>query len=408
MLVSEVRREALADGRFELSANVRLEDGSSFGPWIRVPGVFGGPAADDASPFLVALLPLCMRRREPLEVRAYVSARLLGAVHRLQEILWSFWPDLLDPVPVHATGRAVPPGPIATASFFTRGMDSWYTVLTADEERGSRPPLSHLVYVPSADIWDADRAQEDLRRIAAAADRAGLPLLAAETNLRELAEPILGWDEYHGAFLAACGLTLGPSHLLIPSTGSDGELVPIGSHPLLDPLWSTERTSIINHGDAIRLVKARVVAGSPAALATLRVCWMEAENCGRCSKCLYAMSVLDVVGALRDCETFPDTLDPRALASVTAGGLGRQQWPIVASRFSRDADGRARRLATELALLRRRANELAAECESLERLLEDREAVDRAIPGMHAKLRTALKKGRKAADRISGFPAPLR
>ena len=52
---------------------------------------------------------------------------------------------------------------------------------------------------------------------------------------------------YHGAGLAAIGLSLAAAfrRILIPSTHTFRHLFAWGSHSLLDPLWSTERTEIV-------------------------------------------------------------------------------------------------------------------------------------------------------------------
>jgi hypothetical protein len=101
-----------------------------------------------------------------------------------------------------------------------------------------------------------------------------------------------------------------------------------GTHPGLDPLWSTETLEFV-HDSALRgrLPKIALVATNPVARRTLRVCWHnpdDAYNCGRCEKCLRTMAGLVLHEALDQVETLPPRLDPEAFGSmvVTPAQLG--------------------------------------------------------------------------------------
>jgi hypothetical protein len=81
--------------------------------------------------------------------------------------------------------------------------------------------------------------------------------------------------QYQGAALASVGLLF--QHLfhkvLIPATFSYSDLPPWGSHPLLDPLWSTEVTDFEHDGaEAMRVDKAAYVSRHETAMTWLRVC----------------------------------------------------------------------------------------------------------------------------------------
>jgi hypothetical protein len=72
----------------------------------------------------------------------------------------------------------------------------------------------------------------------------------------------VGWKLYHGAALAAVALLFQDrlGKILIPPTYSYADLLPWGSHPLLDPLWSTEQTTIEHEGcEATRVEKAAYI-----------------------------------------------------------------------------------------------------------------------------------------------------
>ncbi len=148
------------------------------------------------------------------------------------------------------------------------------------------------------------------------------PLIEVETNLKGLLIRHAPWEYAHGALLAAVALLLSPQFARIYVAASDAYgmavKLPWGSHPLLDPLWSTELTTIIHDGcEAIRIEKVARIAHSDIALRWLRTCWENPNgeyNCGRCGKCLRTMAALRLAGALDRCKTFDRPLDLAALA----------------------------------------------------------------------------------------------
>jgi hypothetical protein len=89
---------------------------------------------------------------------------------------------------------------------------------------------------------------------------------------------------------------------------------PCGSHPALDPLWSTEQLSVIyDGGDTGRRAKIDFISDDPLALETLRICYQDPPtvyNCGRCWKCLSTMIGLELSGALERCTRLPRKVDP--------------------------------------------------------------------------------------------------
>jgi hypothetical protein len=102
-----------------------------------------------------------------------------------------------------------------------------------------------------------------------------------------------------------------------------GDLVPHGTHPLIDPYYSSSDLQI--HHDSnrpTRLEKVRLVADWPAALQVLNVCVRNQPpeglmNCGTCPKCLRTMTELLICGRLHEAVTFPaDDVDPAAIRSV--------------------------------------------------------------------------------------------
>jgi hypothetical protein len=161
----------------------------------------------------------------------------------------------------------------------------------------------------------------------------GTTLLPVVTNVRREGGLLASWPMLHGAAMASIVLALGSAfrRMLIAASTTYDKLYPWGSHPVLDPLWSTEAVAFVHDGCELNTIdKTRVVAESPLALATLRPCASGAYNCGVCLKCLRTMLDLTLCGQLEACQTLPHTIDPAALrAALRPGG------PVHVADFTR-------------------------------------------------------------------------
>jgi hypothetical protein len=282
--------------------------------------VDGAAVAAGPEPFLAASLLLAMRAGEPLAVAEPVSPRLLAGVARLQDI-FHVWDRRFRRIEIRAAaagGAAQSAGTRGVACFFSGGVDSFYSVLKHAEA------LAALVFCVG---WDPPAEDPARRRTAAAAVRAaaaalGKPLVTVETNLHAEREGVVSWRLYHGAALASVALLLAPAfrRVLIPASHSYADLLPLGSHPLVDPLWSTEATEIVHDGcEATRVERVARIARSPIALRWLRVCGearADGLNCGECEKCVRTMVGLRLAGALDRCPTFARPLDLEAVARL--------------------------------------------------------------------------------------------
>ena len=293
--------------------------GAAHSLWYRLPGVVEAPPADA---FLAAALLPAMQEGERLDLAGPVSPRLLAAMSTIQDVFHAWNPDWRK-IPVGAPlGEVDRPQPErGAACFFTAGVDSFYTLLKHRDE------ISGLVFVHGFDVALTDHAMratasKAMKRVAIAFRK---PLIEVETNLREFADRYVSWDYYHGAALASVALLLASrfARMYVASTRSYAGLIPMGSHPLLDPLWSTEHIEIVHDGcEAARVDKVAAVARCDLALTTLRVCWENpagAYNCGRCEKCLRTMVDLRIADALDRCTTFSRRLDLRAVSRMPVG-----------------------------------------------------------------------------------------
>jgi hypothetical protein len=278
--------------------------------WYRVPEEVNVNVWD---PFLIASLLPAMTIGGRIEVAEPVSPKLLGAVPRIQDILlnWNRHRWLNQPrlrmVEVEASVRRPTARPALTGAFFTGGVDSFYTALKHLDQ------VDALVYVRGFDIDVTDDAanRTALSGIKSAAGLLGKPLVEIASNLRVFAGDFIDWGPYHGAALGSVCALLGASfgRIFVPASFTYARLPPWGSHPILDPLWSTDEVEIVHDGcESNRVEKLAAIAGQPAARSWLRVCLENRHgsyNCGRCEKCLRTMVLLRAMGKLDSFTAFP-------------------------------------------------------------------------------------------------------
>jgi hypothetical protein len=317
-------RVTQAENHVELACDATPETSGAppFTIWHRFPSECQGVSAV-AEPFLTALLVPCMRQKEDVTVHGRVSAKLLASVGTLMDIFAS-WDSSLSRISIDADETyAADRGGNCIGAYFSCGVDSFYTLLKNMEEHPrDENSITHLLIMRGFDLnltEEHDALWDRLVRTAEhAARETGKRLIPVVTNAREHIDQYT-WGRYppgdlwgrcaHGGLLASIGLSLGRdfSMIIVPASYSYAQLFPWGSHPLLEPLWSTEALEVAHDGcECARTQKiARQIARSPLALEILRVCWSGTDyNCCTCEKCLRTVIALDLVGALDRCRAF--------------------------------------------------------------------------------------------------------
>ena len=357
MIVDDLQ-QASQDGVCEISTRVRRADGQKLRLWWRVPEEFA-PAWPDGSPFAAAALVWALEHDEHLTADVPVSPRLAASLEGFQHVYGSPYSDGRSAISLQGPVATPPPGHPITGCFFSRGVDSWYAVLSALEDDPQSPPLTHLVFSPDFvhSGWPQDVVDLQIQANLQAAARTGCEVVQVETNLRR------DFASSKGEVRLACtALALGFSRVLIASdTNRLG-----GRHATTDERFSTERTEVINYGDAPRLRKISRIARSRDARETLHVCRSKrataADNCGRCEKCLRTMLALHIEGVLDRSPTFPSAVKPSSIARLGKPFGRRQQWLDMVESLGDSAEDRELASAARLSIakndLRRVAGQL--------------------------------------------------
>ena len=281
----QVRRQAET---VEVSADI---DG--FRLWYRLPATYRvSPAAD---PFVAAALLPAMAKGERLEIEPgwRLSPLLLEHLGTLQEIHHN-WNPALQIVPVRAETAPAVPTNEGAFSFFSGGVDSIFTFLKR------RDDIDHAVFLHGFDFSeDGDAFRTAVGRNSRFVESFGKTLIPVETNYYAFGHSHnLSRVLTQGSTLASVALLLGFRKAYVPASDHYGRLIPLGSHPLIDPLYSSESVEIVYDGaEARRIEKTVEIAKCAPALATLTVCVEDMNvNCGRCVKCLRTMIPLEIMG----------------------------------------------------------------------------------------------------------------
>jgi hypothetical protein len=273
--------------------------------------------------FLIACLPLALRHGEArVAIREEICPELRNGLLTAMAFLRAWYGH--KPVRLETKEGARLPWPRAqerAGSFLSGGVDS---LATLRANRLDYPPnhpraIKDCLLVHGFDI--SGRAglgpeQETFARARASllpiARDAGVTLIPLSTNIRHLDDELHFWEyEYVGAALAAVAHAFARrlSVVSIASSFDAYHLKPSGTHPLLDPNYSSADLQIRHDNVRFsRLDKVRLLADWDVALQNLRVCTMNPPgklNCGRCEKCIRTMLELLVVDKLASTEVFP-------------------------------------------------------------------------------------------------------
>ncbi len=292
-------------------------------------------SAENGDPFLAALLVGAMRTEDRLTIAAPISPRLLDALPDIQAVYDAFEPRA-TPVSVEATTREAVPvahhGAPGVGLFFSLGVDSTYSLLKNLRDHPHDPRgITYLIPVHGIDVllpeWDERFPPDLLRNFERVATETGTTLIPVVTNVRRVTGALAPWPTLHGGGLIAVALALGGAlrRVHIAASTTYDRLYPWGSHPVLDPLWSTEQLDVVHDGCEMNTIdKTRVIVElkPDLVLETIRPCagYGPGYNCGMCIKCMRTMIDLLQFGYLDQCRTLPHEIDVARLREVLRPG----------------------------------------------------------------------------------------
>jgi hypothetical protein len=305
-----------------VSATVIWEE-SSRGPqeyYFETLGEFADGIAANPHAFLAPATIAALRHGERrVALDATVCPELKAGLSDAISLLQFWWNGKPRPaVTIEARATAAPkPQTIPRAAFcFTGGIDS-LTVLRRN--RLDFPPhhagyLRDGVLVFGLEVERLDAFEHVADVLGRCATAAGISMVPIYTNIQDLDKDWTFWkNEFEAAVLASVGHALHAriTSLSIGSTADFTTLHPHGSHPLLDPNYSSSDLRVRHDGVWLtRLQKTALLAEWPLALKALHVCNQYDTyrpgliNCGTCEKCLRTLTALLVIGALDKAVTF--------------------------------------------------------------------------------------------------------
>jgi hypothetical protein len=263
------------------------------------------PVELGADAFLCGAFPLAALFGEArVRVEGRVCPMLVEGLYTAHA-WWTSWGGMPSPMPViempDRGQRRIPAGPRHAVAFLSGGVDGLHTLMRNHQlyRCGDPAYIRDAIFIHGFDIGKRagnpgeERFRKALRSLEPVAAETGVRLTSCRTNLRHLpSKPDFWYYRHNGAALAAVGhaAIIGPAFLFIGASHDIANPVPIGSHPAIDGLFSSQRVTVIHDGARYsRFQKVRELANWPAALAALRVCPADPGgelNCGVCEKCL--------------------------------------------------------------------------------------------------------------------------
>ncbi len=271
--------------------------------------------------FLLACIMSALRHGE---VRVYIDAEICpefrtGVITAMSWIHQWYVPER-QLVQIEAKTQSHPPilpTPERAGSFLSGGIDSLATL------RANRLdfPLSHPrsikdgLLISGLEIQQPEFFKQLVNSVSEVALDASVTLIPVYTNIRDfLGRDWAFWGtEIQGAVLAAVAHAFSRrlTTVTIPSSMDIWDLYPYGSHPLVDPNYSSSDLQIRHDSILLtRLDKTRLIADWNVALQNLKVCNQIRSikpgelNCGQCEKCLRTRLELLALGVLDETQAF--------------------------------------------------------------------------------------------------------
>jgi hypothetical protein len=328
MKIHNLRKE-INGNKFRVLADVQWEDcsRSNYTMFFEITGEFGKNLCVSPHAFLLGgIIPALHFGEKRVQIEGNICPELIHGLNKVMQILnhWYRTPQSplvnIEPKSDSYVERKKNPH---SAFFFSGGIDS-YAIL---RENRLHYPQEHPRYfrdgilVFGLELDDLERFNHVVQMLEPAAKKMDVNLISVSTNLylvfrtEDEKKRFRFWiDEFGGAGLAAVAHALSELYTDVSIAGNcePDLLSPWGTHPILDPSFSSQNLMIRHEGiSSSRLGKTRLISDWEPALTHLRVCnryrkyTSEQLNCGRCEKCLRTMLELMAVDALKKTNAFP-------------------------------------------------------------------------------------------------------
>jgi len=299
--------------------------------FIETEDAYAGDLTPDPHAFLAGcLIPAMHLGERRVRIEGRICPYLFEGLETVAAIMRLWSNGAYRPIRIEASGGfldTVPDTPNRAGMVLSGGMDSLAALRLNRLRYGTHHPASvrDCLLIHGFDIGGVvergmkypvfERARSHMSAIARDAD---VELIPVYTNIRHLWDDRDLWlDKFFGAVLAAAGHAFFSrlNLLYIASSYDLPHLHPCGSHPLLDPEFSSHGLRLRHRDVSLpRLEKLRIVAEWDVAFQNFRVCLANVPdrlNCGRCEKCVRTMAGLAALGLLDKTRAFQgDDLTP--------------------------------------------------------------------------------------------------
>jgi len=272
---------------------------------------------------LATFLPAMFLGEKRIQIKGSICPKLLEGIYTNMQ-WYSFWyGSSFRPVEIEAekeVSKKCTNKKTNSALFLSGGVDSLFTL------RNNRLSFKHdhpcfikdCFIVHGFDMYHDENTEKKYKvfeRNFATLEKVALDakinLIPVYTNVRHLYSNTKFWIYwFFGAALSSVAHVFSERiHTVSISSGPFlRELEPHGSHPLIEPNYSSSDLNILHAGLRFtRLDKIRVLADWTTALQVLRVCIHNQEdklNCGKCEKCIRTMCSLLALEKLKDASAF--------------------------------------------------------------------------------------------------------
>ena len=321
-------QKAISGGRARVSFDAIWEDCDrpSKNIFIETEEHFAADLDCNPNSFLLAAVMAAIANREKrILVEGTICPEVRDGLHRVMKLFISWYGDVYPEIEIEATGGFIPviaEPKIRAASFQSGGVDALATLVANHNTFSPEHPrrIRDGIFVHGLDIGcytDEDKnvanSKNAISTLTALESECDVSLIPVETNIRHLDDS----DRYF-LDIAYASVIAGIGHAFhnrfdrvsIASSVEIADRRPIGSHPLIEPNYSSCDFTVRSDGDGWnRFEKIQIIASSPSALSVLRSCFNAFRpahllNCGECEKCLRTMTGLLLVDKLKGCPTY--------------------------------------------------------------------------------------------------------